>query len=46
MFSNINSVPKKLLGDKTLYKAFEFFYGLKRSKVLGIRWSTIDKKYL
>lgn len=27
MFSHINSVPRKSLGEKTPYEAFEFFYG-------------------
>ena len=27
MFSHINSVPRKSLGGKTPYEAFEFFYG-------------------
>ena len=27
MFSHINSVPRKSLGGKTSYEAFEFFYG-------------------
>ena len=27
MFSHINSVPRKSLGRKTPYEAFEFFYG-------------------
>ena len=27
MFSHINSVPRKPLGGKTPYEAFEFFYG-------------------
>ena len=27
MFSHINSVPRKSLGGKTPYEAFDFFYG-------------------
>ena len=27
MFSHINFVPRKSLGEKTPYEAFEFFYG-------------------
>ena len=27
MFSHINSVPRKSLGGRTPYEAFEFFYG-------------------
>ena len=27
MFSHINSIPRKSLGGKTPYEAFEFFYG-------------------
>ena len=27
MFSHINSVPRKSLGGKTPYEAFEFFFG-------------------
>lgn len=37
MFSHINSVPRKSLGNKTPYEAFSFFYGDKILKKLNIQ---------
>ena len=41
MFSHINSVPRKSLGGKTPYEAFEFFYGKETLDKLNIQ--KIDK---
>ena len=37
MFSHINSVPRKSLGGKTPYEAFEFFYGKETLNKLSIQ---------
>lgn len=37
MFSHINSVPRKSLGGKTPYEAFEFFYGKETLDKLSIQ---------
>lgn len=37
MFSHINSVPRKVLGGKTPYEVFSFFYGEAILHKLGIR---------
>ncbi|MFQ6865135.1 hypothetical protein [Blautia sp.] len=37
MFSHINSVPRKVLGGRTPYDVFSFFYGEKLLHKLGIR---------
>ena len=37
MFSHINSVPRKSLGGKTPYEAFEFFYGKETLDKLNIQ---------
>mgnify|MGYP004509514539 CR=1 FL=1 len=37
MFSHINSVPRKSLGGKTPYEAFEFFYGEETLDKLSIQ---------
>lgn len=43
MFSHINSVPRKSLGGKTPYEAFEFFYGEETLDKLGIKKIEKDK---
>ena len=43
MFSNINSVPRKSLGGKTPYEAFEFFYGKETLDLLNIQRIEKDK---
>lgn len=37
MFSHINSVPRKVLGGRTPYEVFSFFYGENLLQKLGIR---------
>ena len=37
MFSHINSVPRKSLGGKAPYEAFEFFYGKEPLEKLNIQ---------
>ena len=43
MFSHINSVPRKSLGGKTPYEAFEFFYGKDTLEKLNIQKIEKDK---
>ena len=43
MFSHINSVPRKVLGGKTPYEAFEFFYGENTINKLNIQKIEKDK---
>ena len=43
MFSHINSVPRKILGGKTPYEAFEFFYGKETIDKLNIQKIEKDK---
>ena len=43
MFSHINSVPRKSLGGKTPYEAFEFFYGKEILDKLNIQKIDKDK---
>ena len=43
MFSHINSVPRKSLGGKTPYEAFEFFYGKEILDKLHIQKIEKDK---
>ena len=43
MFSHINSVPRKSLGGKTPYEAFEFFYGKETLDKLNIQKIEKDK---
>ena len=43
MFSHINSVPRKSLGGKTPYEAFEFFYGKETLDKLHIQKIEKDK---
>lgn len=43
MFSHINSVPRKSLGGKTPYEAFEFFYGKDTLDKLNIQKIEKDK---
>ena len=43
MFSHINSVPRKSLGGKTPYEAFEFFYGTEALDKLNIQKIEKDK---
>lgn len=43
MFSHINSVPRKALGGKTPYEAFEFFYGKETLEKLNIQKIEKDK---
>ncbi len=43
MFSHINSVPRKSLGGKTPYEAFEFFYGKETLDLLNIQKIEKDK---
>lgn len=43
MFSHINSVPRKSLGGKTPYEAFEFFYGKVTLDKLNIQKIEKDK---
>ena len=43
MFSHINSVPRKALGGKTPYEAFEFFYGKDTIDKLNIQKIEKDK---
>lgn len=43
MFSHINSVPRKSLGGKTPYEAFEFFYGKEALDKLNIQKIEKDK---
>ena len=43
MFSHINSVPRKSLGGKTPYEAFEFFYGEDTLDKLNIQKIEKDK---
>ena len=43
MFSHINSVPRKVLGGKTPYEAFEFFYGKDTLDKLNIQKIEKDK---
>lgn len=43
MFSHINSVPRKVLGGKTPYEAFEFFYGKETIDKLNIQKIEKDK---
>lgn len=43
MFSHINSVPRKSLGGKTPYEAFEFFYGEGTLEKLKIQKIEKDK---
>ena len=43
MFSHINSVPRKVLGGKTPYEAFEFFYGKETLDKLNIQKIEKDK---
>lgn len=37
MFSHINAVPRKILGGKTPYEVFSFFYGEEILKKLGLK---------
>ena len=43
LFSHINSVPRKSLGGKTPYEAFEFFYGKETLDKLNIQKIEKDK---
>lgn len=43
MFSHINSVPRKSLGGKIPYEAFEFFYGKETLDLLNIQRIEKDK---
>ena len=43
MFSHINSVPRKSLGGKTPYEAFEFFYSKETLDKLHIQKIEKDK---
>ena len=43
LFSHINSVPRKSLGGKTPYEAFEFFYGKETIDKLNIQKIAKDK---
>ena len=43
MFSHINSVPRKSLGGKSPYEAFEFFYGQETIDLLNIQKIEKDK---
>ena len=43
MFSHINSVPRKSLGGKTPYEAFEFFYGKETLDKLHLQKIEKDK---
>ena len=43
MFSHINSVPRKSLGGKSPYGAFEFFYGQETIDLLNIQKIEKDK---
>lgn len=43
IFSHINSVPRKSLGNKTPYDAFEFFYGKETLSKLNIQKIEKDK---
>ena len=37
MFSHINSIPRKSLGDKTPYEIFTFIYGKELADKLNIQ---------
>ena len=43
MFSHINSVPREVLGGKTPYEVFEFFYGKDTIDKLNIQKIEKDK---
>jgi IS30 family transposase len=46
MFSHINSVPRRVLQDKSPYETFSFFHGTQTAQALGIQYIPRDNVIL